>query len=54
VSNMMGQTISTKVYQNLTSGVNKLEIDGSNLAKGMYVYKVIAGQEVVTKTMTVR
>jgi hypothetical protein len=54
VSNMVGQALSTKVYQNLSAGKNKLEIDGSNLAKGVYVYKVTVGQDVVTKTMTVR
>jgi hypothetical protein len=54
VSNMMGQMISTRTYQNLSAGKNKLDIDGSNLAKGVYVYKVMSGNDVVTKTMTVR
>jgi hypothetical protein len=54
VSNMVGQVMSTNVYRNLNSGVNSLTIDGSTLAKGIYIYKVKAGNEVVTKTMNVQ
>jgi hypothetical protein len=54
VTNMVGQMMSSKVYTNLSVGENKLVIDGSSFAKGMYTYKVIAGKDVVTRTMMVR
>lgn len=54
VSNMIGQVMSTTRH-NLHAGQNlKVPVDCSTFAKGVYVYKVIAGSEVVTKTMTVR
>jgi hypothetical protein len=54
VSNMVGQVVSTTRH-NLHAGQNlKVPVDCSTFAKGVYVYKVIAGSEVVTKTMTVR
>jgi hypothetical protein len=54
VSNMIGQVMSTTRH-NLHAGQNlKVPVDCSTFAKGVYVYKVIAGSEVATKTMTVR
>jgi hypothetical protein len=55
ISNMVGQSVSTKIYSNLSAGLNRgVALDVANLAKGVYVYKVIAGQDIVTRTMTVR
>ena len=54
VTNVVGQMMSSKVYTNLSSGVNTLTIDGSALAKGVYIMKVKAGNESVTRTMNVQ
>jgi hypothetical protein len=54
VTNIMGQSMFSKVYKNLSAGVNTLVIDGSGLAKGLYTYKVIAGKEVITQIMNVQ
>src|SRR5207249_3367397 len=38
VSNMVGQVLSTKTYKNLTVGKNRLTIEASDLATGLYLY----------------
>ena len=53
VSNMVGQVLSVTTYESLKTGANTLTIDASNLSKGVYIYKVKAGNDSVTHTMTV-
>ena len=54
ISNTIGQVLSTVTYNNLNAGVNQLTIDGSTLSKGLYFYTVKAGNESVTRTMSVK
>jgi len=54
LSNMVGQVLSTKTYKDLSSGRNRLTIDASDFATSLYLYKVKAGGEVVTRTMSVK
>jgi hypothetical protein len=54
VTNIVGQHMSTQVYQDLSSGKHRLNIDGSALASGVYVLKVKAGDEMITRTMNVQ
>jgi hypothetical protein len=53
ISNAVGQLLNATPYKNLRAGVNTITIDGSALSKGLYFYTVKAGNESVTKTMSV-
>ncbi|MCX6292041.1 MAG: T9SS type A sorting domain-containing protein [Bacteroidetes bacterium] len=53
VSNLLGQVISMTKYSNLNSGMHTLTIDAHKLSSGIYMYKVKAGNEVVTRKMTI-
>ena len=53
VYNVLGKLVSTNNYS-LTSGSNKLSIDGNGLNAGLYTYSVKVGAEKVTRTMMVK
>ncbi|MEZ5084460.1 MAG: T9SS type A sorting domain-containing protein [Bacteroidales bacterium] len=53
VTNMMGQVVYSIDAGQASAGLNKLEIDGSQLSSGVYFYTVTAGKSVVTKKMIV-
>ena len=53
VTNMMGQVVYSINAGQTSAGLNKLEIDGSQLSSGVYFYTVTAGKSVVTKKMIV-
>ncbi len=53
ITNVLGQTISEK-SQNMSAGVNTLQIDATNLTSGIYFYTINAGGFNVTNKMIVR
>jgi hypothetical protein len=53
ISNIVGQSLISTNYKNLHSGLNTLTIDASSLSHGLYFFTVKAGNNSVTKTMTV-
>ncbi len=52
VYNMMGQRISTVVDQTLSAGSHTVTFDANNLASGVYLYRLQAGNTVLTRSMT--
>jgi hypothetical protein len=53
IYNVQGQKISTLVSGNKTAGSYKTTFDASNLASGVYFYKLTAGSDILTKKMLV-
>lgn len=53
VTNMMGQVVYTHNAGTVGAGVTKINIEGSELSKGVYFYTVKAGKEAVTNKMIV-
>jgi hypothetical protein len=51
VYNALGELVSTLVNEQLKSGYHQYEFDASNLASGVYIYRIIAGDFVETKKM---
>ena len=49
VYNMLGQEVATLLNSRMNSGVQTVQFDASNLASGMYIYRLQAGEN--TKTM---
>jgi hypothetical protein len=47
----LGREVRTLVNSNLSPGSYKVDFDGSNLASGVYFYKLEAGSFVETKRM---
>ena len=54
ICNTLGQVLSSSSYKELHKGNNQLSIDVSSLSKGLYFYTVKAGQESVTRSMSVK
>jgi len=52
VFNMMGQQVATLVNGTQQAGSHTVSFDGSELASGMYVYRLTAGTQVLTQKMT--
>ena len=48
---MLGRRVMTLVRQEYIAGHHKVAFDGSRLASGMYIYRLVANEEVFTKTM---
>ena len=51
VYNMLGQEVATLVNERMSSGVQTVMFDASNLASGMYIYRLQAGSNIQTKKM---
>lgn len=51
VYDLMGRKVSTLVQGRQTAGEQTINFDASTLASGVYVYRLVAGGEVLTKKM---
>lgn len=51
VYDILGNEVKTLVNENQNSAIYKIDFDGSNLASGMYIYKLTAGNYTSTKKM---
>ncbi|MBE0571077.1 MAG: T9SS type A sorting domain-containing protein [Ignavibacteriaceae bacterium] len=51
IYNILGELVSTLVNEQLKSGYHQYEFDASNLASGVYLYRIIAGDFVETRKM---
>ena len=52
VYNMMGQKIATLISGNLRAGVHHIHWNASDIASGIYFYRLEAGSMVVSKKLT--
>tara|TARA_R110001599_G_scaffold1889_4_gene9741 strand:+ start:178460 stop:182188 length:3729 start_codon:yes stop_codon:yes gene_type:complete len=52
VFTITGQLVTTLVNSRMGSGEHSVTFDGSNLASGVYIYRIMAGNNVQTKRMT--
>ena len=48
---MQGKEIETLVNNKLSPGTYMYEFDGSNLSRGVYIYKLVTGEFSDTKRM---
>jgi len=53
VYDMLGREVSVLVNEKRDAGVHEIKFDGSNLASGVYVYRVQAGDFVQAKKFVV-
>jgi hypothetical protein len=51
VFNILGQEVATLVNETLNVGTHRVRFDATNLATGVYIYKITAGNFVSTKKM---
>jgi hypothetical protein len=51
VFNILGQEVATLVNESLNVGTHRVRFDATNLASGVYIYKITAGNFVSTKKM---
>jgi DNA-binding beta-propeller fold protein YncE/lysophospholipase L1-like esterase len=51
VYNMLGQEVMTLANGTMAAGVHTMMFDARSIASGMYIYRIIAGNFVMTKTM---
>jgi hypothetical protein len=52
VTNEMGQTLFTQDSDDLPPGTHTFELNGDSWAPGIYIVKVLAGDQVITKKLT--
>jgi len=52
VYDMLGREVSTLVNDNLTSGLHSVSFNASNLASGIYIYRLASKNNSVTRRMT--
>lgn len=52
VFNMMGQRVATLVNENKNAGSHTVTFDANNLASGMYLYRLVTDNAVLTRRMT--
>ena len=51
VYNILGQEVATLLHERLTSGRHRVTFNAGNLASGVYVYRIIAGDYTSVKNM---
>jgi hypothetical protein len=51
VYNTLGQQVSELAYGDMDAGYHEVKFDGSNLASGVYFYRIQAGSFVQTKKL---
>jgi hypothetical protein len=51
IYNILGQIVATPVNSNLSAGPHRISFDGSQLASGVYFYRLTAGTDTDTKKM---
>lgn len=51
VFNILGKRVATLINKEQKSGRHQVTFDGSNLASGMYIYRLQAGSQVMTKKL---
>ena len=49
--NVLGELISTLINEEMTPGYYEYELNGSNLASGVYIYRLVAGDFIQSKKM---
>jgi len=54
VYDILGRQVSVLVNESREAGVHEAKFDGSNLASGVYYYRLIAGDFVSTKTLLIQ
>lgn len=52
VYNMLGQRVATLVNETLSAGTHSANFDASELSSGVYLYRLHAGNEVLTRKLT--
>lgn len=52
VFDIQGRVVQTLVDSRISAGEHRIRFNGSNLSSGTYLYRLFAGNEVQTKTMT--
>jgi hypothetical protein len=53
VFDMLGREVSVLVNERMDAGFHEVKFDGSNLVRGVYFYRLRAGDFVTTKRLTV-
>jgi hypothetical protein len=53
VYDMLGREVSLLVNDRIEAGVHEVKFDGSNLASGVYLYRLTAGTFVQTRKLLV-
>ena len=51
VFDILGREVSVLVYERKDAGIHEVKFDGSNLASGVYFYRLQAGDFVATKKL---
>jgi hypothetical protein len=51
VYSVLGERIATLVDDRLSAGVYTVDLDGSRMASGVYYYRLVAGETVLTRKM---
>jgi hypothetical protein len=49
---MLGEEVASVVNQTMTAGYHTVVFDASKLASGMYIYRIVAGNFIQVKKMT--
>ena len=52
IYNMLGQEVMTLVNDRMGSGIHQITFDANSLASGVYLYRLITNQLILTKKMT--
>lgn len=52
IYDMLGRNVATLVDNRMTAGEHRVNFDASNLSSGMYIYRLQAGDRVLTRKMT--